>query len=519
MSTADAPLLPCLKELKWPGHTDTVCHPLWDQESSPYMPWVAFGFDHPHSFEFISTERLAELKTTAQELESKALAALRARPARWEPVDVDANGKTLRILTCAGDFFSAERVLDPAFMQQAQKILKASGLWVGVPRRGLLMAASANQDQDLIAGFGAAVAGQFSRAESALISPMLFGVKDGAIVGIFDAIAKAAVPDGEPRGALGGPEGDDEELDEDDDPNAPFVSAIVSRNDQGSEDVHMVVAGDDADTLAKAIEAGFGTLLKEHAGRKEFSGHIQIVVVAPPPARRHIPKLLEHLKGICSELSRGKERRYRVSLTYETNALESMAGKPAASTWTRPSWLSAKAVISVLAGVALAYYGITRQASVSYPDTITYAGASLSQATKWDRSGTSAAVYVPAGEAIPGASLQVGLMNSTEHATAETLLAWIQAQSQASPTQRYHDAVTGTERCLAGLGGDRPFISLQICKSGQARAACIESDRELDLNTLGSCLNLSGCFDDLCGRKWSEERGDLDRVLTSFLTP
>ena len=320
MATNDPPL-PCLKEFKWPGHTDTVCHPLWPNEASPYMPWVAFGFDHPHSFEFISAKRLIELNTTEEKVKSDALAALCARPAKWEPVDVNVpdTGKTLRILTYLGDFFSAERVLDVAFMQEAQRILKAPGLFVGVPRRGVLMATAGNQDQDLILGFASTVVGQFSRGESALISPMVFAVKDGRVVGIFDAIAKAVVPDGEPIGPINGPDEDAE----DDDPHAPFVSAMVTRNKDGSEDVHLLIGGDEPERLAKGIEGGFQALLKEHAARKEFSGHIEIVILGmtPPSARKHIPKLLEHLKGICNEMSRGGERRYRVSLQYQKETL------------------------------------------------------------------------------------------------------------------------------------------------------------------------------------------------------
>jgi uncharacterized protein YtpQ (UPF0354 family) len=524
MSSSEPRPLPCLKEFKWPGHTDTVCRALWEKEASPFMPWVAFGFDHPHSFEFISTKRLAELNTTAAELETNALAALRERPARWEPVDVDApGGKTLRILTCSGDFFSAERVLDAAFMQEAQRLLNADGLLVGVPRRGLLMATSANQDQDLITGFGGAVAGQFSREESALISPMLFAMQDGAIVGIFDAVAKLAVPDGEPRGAPGGP-------DEGEEDGAPFVSAMVSRNKQGSEDVHLLVGGDDPETLAKAIESGFMGLLKEHAARKEFSGHIEIVVLGmtPPSARKHIPKLLGHLKGICNELSRGKESRYRVSLTYQKDSLSTPPARPAAAAPVRPaaatelpSWLNMKNVIVVLLGAAAVFYGLNRSSPLpSYPDALAYGGASLTQATKWERDNTAAAVYVPAGETMPGASLQLGIISSTQYPTAERLLGWIQAQSQASPnTQRIHDTVTGTERCLVGFGRGRPFLALQLCKSGTSLAACVESDRAVAAPTLSACLNTVECFVELCERQWREERASLDRALAGFVTP
>lgn len=537
-ATTEAPLLPCLKEAKWQGRGDTVCRVLWEKASSPYMPWVAVGYDHPHTFEFINTKRLAELNTTEKALEAQALAALCTRPAKWQPVDVDVKGKTLTILTCSGDYFSAERILDAAFMRQAQQILKAPGLFVGVPRRGLLMATGGgNQDQELIGAFGVAVAGQFSRGESALISPMLFAMKDGAIVGILEEIAEAIVPDGEPKGAPGAPA-------DEDDPNAPYVSAMVSRNDRGSEDVHLLAGGPDGDRLAKAIEAGFQSLMKEHAARAEFSGHIQVVVLGmtPPAARKQIPQLLEHLRGICSEMSRGQDRRYRVSLTYQKDSLSSAPETPAAATpaaaprqpraraaapapppQANRSWLQRKRW-SIAAGIAaLVYFFLFGgPGSTSYPATLAYGGASLSQATTWERDRISAAVYVPPGETMPSASRQVGVIVSTEHREAASLLGWIQQQSQSGRSQRYHDAVRNNERCVAGLsevpGGARPYLALQLCTAGASRAACIELDQAMDDGTLATCLNKTGCFADLCEQRWLEERAPLDRTLTSVLS-
>jgi hypothetical protein len=249
LATSEPTLLLTLKEAKWPGREGTVCRTLWEGEASPYMPWVAVGYDHPHTFEFINVDRLTQLSMTAQALEAEALANLCARPAKWERFDVDVQGKKLRMLICSDDYYASEHVLDPGFMQQAQRTLKTHGLFVGVPRRGLLMATAAGQDEQMVAAFGAAVARQFSRGETAVISPMLFAIKDGVIVGILEAVAEALVPDGEPTGV---PEEENE-----DDPNAPWVSALVIRNDRGTEDVHLMAGGQDGERLARAIERDF----------------------------------------------------------------------------------------------------------------------------------------------------------------------------------------------------------------------------------------------------------------------
>jgi hypothetical protein len=395
------------------------------------------------------------LNTTEKALEAQALANLRARPATWEPVHVDVKGSKLQILTCSGDYFAAEHVLDPAFMQQAQRMVKAPGLFVGVPRRGLLMATAAGQDQQMIAAFGAAVAGQFSRGETAVISPMLFAMKDGAIIGILEAMAEAIVPDGEPKGA---PEGEEEDEGEGD-PNEPMVSAFVTSNDRGTEDVHLLVAGPDGERLAQAIEGGFMSLLKEHMAREAFSGHIQVVVIAntPPAARTHISNVIEHLRGVCNEVSKGGVKRYRVTLTFQRDPLQEASNASPAATPASDAAASAEPPKSrsalmrpsrwamVLAVAAVAYVAITWQSVQAYPDTIAFGSDQLSQATAWRRGGTSAAVYVPAGETMPDASLQVGVLVSTENATAHDLLKWIRDEALRAGEQRYHDSGTDSE--------------------------------------------------------------------------
>jgi hypothetical protein len=309
---ASDPLLPCLKEHNWQGRAQTVCRPLWSQDSA-YMPWLAFGYDHPHTFEFIGKNKLADLNTTAEALEAQALANLRARPVSWQPLDVNVpNATELRMLLAMDDFLVAERIADRDFMQQAHGTLNAPALLVGIPRRGMLMVTRADQNATMVNAFGALVAGQFSEAETAPISPMLFAMQDGNIVGVVEAVATAMAASG---GATDGGEDAGQETEA---PAAPYISALVTRNENGTEDVHLMAGGTDGERLASAIEGAFTGLLQEHASRKEFSGHIAIVILAMTPRseRKHIPKLLEHLRGLCAELSRG-ENRYRVSLTYQ----------------------------------------------------------------------------------------------------------------------------------------------------------------------------------------------------------
>lgn len=179
--------LPCLKEATWEALEHAVCRPLWPRQAPRSMAWLAFGFDHPDHFEFITRDRLPSLNCTEPALEAEAVATLRGRAATWQTVDVAiTNGAPLRLLACNDDFFAAERILDEAFMQEAQRRLKARGVLVGVPRRGLLLAASFDLDRQQSEVFSSIVAAEFSGGESAPISPMLFEVEAGAIVAALE---------------------------------------------------------------------------------------------------------------------------------------------------------------------------------------------------------------------------------------------------------------------------------------------------------------------------------------------
>jgi hypothetical protein len=175
--------------------------------------------------------------------------------------------------------------------------------------------------------------------------------------------------------------------------------------------------------------------------------------------------------------------------------------------------------VVALVGAVIGIYTLVRQESVQFPETVPYGGAQLAEANTWSRGGLSGAVYVPPGDALPDASLQVGLIVSTEHPTGDRLLTWIREQSRASGTMRYHDSGTTSESCVVGVNEPqtRTYMALQLCKTAGRGAACIESDRVLDGDLFASCLNNTGCFNAECNRRWGNERTDLDAVLTAIV--
>jgi hypothetical protein len=324
-SSADDPttLLPCLKERTWRGREHSVCRVLWPNQASAYMPWVAVGYDHPHSFTFVTTQDFAPMQTTEAALEARALANLRRRSAKWEKVNVNpGKGSRFSILACLDDFLAAERILDPDFMKEAQRTLRARGLLVGIPRRGRLFCIDGELQPDAVQAFGIMVAQEFTAGESAEISPMLFAVKDGEIVGIVEAVADAILP-----------ELQKEQCEAEQDENAPYITSVIVRNDRGTEDVHLMVGGMDASQLANGVQRAVFQVLHGREAHKEFSGTIKVIVLGhtPDEAKVHIPDVIAHLQGYCGELSGRAGKTFSVSVEYQKNSWPEQSAAPAAS--------------------------------------------------------------------------------------------------------------------------------------------------------------------------------------------
>ncbi len=187
------PLLPCLEPPVWSGSERALARPLWP-EPSPYVPWVALGYDEPGAFLFLERDA-PPAGRTLDALETEAVGNLQKRPARWQDLELDLGGfKRLRMLVASEDALAAERILDQAFLLEAQRRLDAPGLLVGIPRRGFLVATALDNNVERVHTFGAVAATQFQGGESDPLSPALFTVRGGRVAGLVDVVARAVVP-------------------------------------------------------------------------------------------------------------------------------------------------------------------------------------------------------------------------------------------------------------------------------------------------------------------------------------
>ena len=181
MSASIGEVVPCLKDANWGLEEWTLKRPLWRGQTSRLMPSVAWGWDSPHTFEFLNQNSLADHGVGLSFIEGTALRNLRKRKTTWVPLDIKLGWfKRARFLVCGDDFLAAEKILDADFMTEAQKTLRARGLLVGIPRRSMLFAMDGEAGVDRVAAFMAAILGQFQSQESAPITPALFAVQNGA---------------------------------------------------------------------------------------------------------------------------------------------------------------------------------------------------------------------------------------------------------------------------------------------------------------------------------------------------
>jgi DNA-binding HxlR family transcriptional regulator len=315
-----------------------------------------------------------------------------------------------------------------------------------------------------------------------------------------------------------------------DDPDALSISTITVQNKRGKEDVHLRAGGPDGQRLAKAIESAFDAVLKTQLQRQEFSGHIELVVlpITPPSERKHLTETLKQLRGICAELSTGEEP-YRLTVTFQRDPSATAgneAAAPTAPAVRAPGGSRTKIWVAAGLGVALAAvaaFAASRfLSSVTLPDAVEFGQRHLDKAMNWTRSGVSGAVYVTPGQKLPAAPLQVGVMVSTDHRTAAELDAWIRGEYNRSRTQHYYDSDAGDVSCKAGLAsyGDdaRAFMAVQVCATGDGKAACAESDEALEDSVLAPCLNgTSSCWVDACDMRKRADVGPLSALVLGVL--
>ncbi len=289
-------VLPALKPSDWIGSDKTICQLLIPSQDLPGMPWLAFGYDRPYTFEFIAKSN-PEQKTSLSQIklmEQAALRNLRARPASWEAETLTLDHRdSLQILVCANDFLAAERIIDAAFMEQAHQQLKAKRLAIGIPYRGILLATNADQSDTKIKQFAALIAAQYHQGQSAPITPLSFILEQGKIIGLIQGMEETGNVTSEAN-----IQNDSE----------PYISILIVQNDNtGLEGIHILAGGDDLDLLRQRIIGAFVQVIQHLPERDQFGGEIKVIIIPDlTPQMKSLDDALahleSHLQGISAEI-------------------------------------------------------------------------------------------------------------------------------------------------------------------------------------------------------------------------
>lgn len=319
-------VVPCLKDPNWGLEEWTLKRPLWRGQNSPLMPSVAFGWDHPHTFEFLNRNSLAEHGVGTAFLEGTAIRNLCKRKTTWEPLDIKLGWfKRARFLVCGDDYLAAEKILDPAFMNEAQRRLGANGLLVGIPRRSILFAMDAEAGVDRVGAFMAAILAQFESQESAPITPALFAVRNGTVVGMITAgLEGVALPPPlkdrmlDPAAGAGGGEANDDGNDDGPmDEHNTLVTPLVQSMTDGSYRVLLIAQGEDGAVLGQAIVSTLAGIVHQYPQFATARGELEVKLVGlKPEVIDRLRSLEDHLRGIFDEsIDHAPQKRWRVVVT------------------------------------------------------------------------------------------------------------------------------------------------------------------------------------------------------------
>jgi hypothetical protein len=292
------PVLPLLKDAGWSNHEFTLCRKLTDLPA-PRVPWLAFGYDHPHTFEFVVRETvLKERQDTPgnvlAETERQALDHLRAYPAVWEQHTFGE----MTLLVASSSFYAAEHVLLADFMQQAHDLLKAEYLMVGIPTRGMMFACSALDQKEIVGRFSAVVSARYHRGETAQITPTVFVMEKGVLKGFLSVSED-----------LGKQMVEDERKSEVSDVFLRAFFATAPADKAGGRETLLICAGGvDLDKLEFAVHNAFVQSLAQCLENEAFGGEIRVVILDQmtpdtPELRAAMTSIQNKLAGIAADTS------------------------------------------------------------------------------------------------------------------------------------------------------------------------------------------------------------------------
>jgi uncharacterized protein YtpQ (UPF0354 family) len=257
-------IVPRLRQADWNGKDQVVSRSLIPDRTD--SPVVAFGYDLPHTIQYINRSDLAKLNMSEAEIEQEAIRNLRDHPAswKWEKLEADFLSESLDLLSCDGDFLAAEHILNPGFMMEAQRLLECQILAVCIPRAGMLLVTHYHGfDAERIVDI-ALLADTLYQAAEMPITPNVFAMKDGKILSVL-----AGVKANEQSVSHQAPPSDASRI----------TRFVATAKDTGLESVIIMASGSDLNTLMGSVWTAIVESFNEFMPRAKFSGHVEVKIM------------------------------------------------------------------------------------------------------------------------------------------------------------------------------------------------------------------------------------------------
>ncbi len=146
------------------------------------VPLMVYGHDRPNTFAMMGVDKAGV--PPLPELRAQALRTLAEVEVETERLDIGG----IELVVAHGSYFAAEKILDVAFMRRLHDELGCELLAAAVPEKSRLLVTKGVAAPAALAGFMAVAKGIFDADEGGRqVSPTVFAIQDGAIVGVLTA--------------------------------------------------------------------------------------------------------------------------------------------------------------------------------------------------------------------------------------------------------------------------------------------------------------------------------------------
>jgi hypothetical protein len=270
------PFYPLLKPFDWADRAreaGMLVRPLSMDVALPaHTPVVGLAVDAGEAVAFLQRSDLPDLLDD-DELAAIACQNLRellGREGSFEAFEIPTPEGSVRVLSLQGSYYASEALLVPDTLAFAHDELGAETLAAAAPIRGRLMLTDADGGADALHAFATVVARTFSLAEVAPISPHVFGVREGQLVGYLDGLERIHLDAAEAvRAAREAEEG------------AIAVRGARWAGEDGETLVYLFTT-EDAELLLSTMEEVIRGEAQDRDGSPELSGQLHAMIALTP---------------------------------------------------------------------------------------------------------------------------------------------------------------------------------------------------------------------------------------------